>query len=67
MNETRPVILSEARNLGTGWRTSPQWRDLSEDLNAPPQTLRCAQGDNTKPVILGEAKNLAFSERVDTP
>jgi putative endonuclease len=25
--------------------TNPQWRDLSEDWEAPPQTLRCAQSD----------------------
>ena len=28
--------------------TNPQWRDLSEGWNAPPQTLRFAQGDKVE-------------------
>jgi putative endonuclease len=34
---SKKIALIESMN--------PQWRDLSEDWNTPPQTLRSAQGD----------------------
>jgi len=45
MNETRPVILSEAKNLGRGGARIRNGDTSGEGWDAPPQTLRQAQGE----------------------